>query len=94
MTRRTAAIVVRAATIVGLRRWAYRNVYLHCRGWHEMARAVRSSQGGRCASCQRRARLDVHHMHYWMLGRERVGTIYGDVIGLCRTCHQRWDGRR
>ena len=88
LPRRAAALVVLAATPLGLRRRAYRAVYLRSTGWHELARAVRRSQRGRCAACGRRARLDVHHRHYATLGRE----TRGDVVGLCEPCHLRRHG--
>lgn len=85
---RGAALIVRLATGVGLRRWAYRHVYLRSRGWAEFASVVRKRQGGRCASCGRRARLEVHHRHYATLGREKRS----DVVGLCTVCHLRRHG--
>lgn len=91
MTRAAAARIVRVSALFGLRRWAYRRIYLRCDGWREFADRVRALHRWRCSSCKRMHRLDVHHLHYDTLGHEDAD--YGDVAPLCRSCHRRWEGR-
>jgi len=80
----TAALLVRWAAVFGLRRAAYRHVYLRSAHWQRVASSCRRRQRGRCAACGRRAKLDVHHCTYARLGREREG----DIVGLCRRDHR------
>jgi hypothetical protein len=58
-------------------------------GWRRTrARTIRR-QGRRCAWCRTRGPLEVHHLHYQTLGRERPE----DVVALCKSCHLRAHAR-
>ena len=63
----------------------YYTWYLGTAAWKAQAQAARQRAGNRCAHCQARVRLDVHHLTYERLGRERPA----DLIALCRRCHDR-----
>lgn len=47
-------------------------------------RYIRRRDGLRCAICQHKARLDVHHIDY----RKQNTTKY-NCVSLCRKCHQK-----
>jgi hypothetical protein len=55
-------------------------------GWRR--RQVLRRQGGRCAWCGARGRLQGHHLTYARLGREAPG----DVVAVCPACHARAHG--
>lgn len=58
--------------------------YLKSGHWKEFRKRflARKKPKG-CWSCGRKGRLDLHHVTYERLGRERIG----DVVAICRTCH-------
>jgi hypothetical protein len=67
---------------------AYRAVMASA-GWRRRrARAVRRA-GRRCQRCGARGPLDVHHLTYRTLGRERPG----DLLAVCERCHGVLHGR-
>lgn len=58
--------------------------------WQRTRLAAIRRSGGRCSHCGVAAPLDVHHLTYDRLGKERSS----DVVALCRTCHNRVHGKR
>jgi len=56
--------------------------YLQTARWKALAMRVKADRG-RCESCGSTRYLQVHHVTYERLGRER----YEDLQVLCRTCH-------
>jgi len=72
------------------RRVWYRNVYLRSAHWRaRRARAI-ARAGGSCERCGKPGRLEVHHVTYERLGRERDR----DLRALCHRCHQIAERRR
>ena len=66
-----------------LRRLPYPE-YLRTGHWEIMRRRALLRAGGHCQRCWgERRRLDVHHLTYERLGRERES----DLVVLCATCH-------
>ena len=59
--------------------------YLQSKAWKEKARQVRERDGNRCQDCDRRGNLDVHHLHYKNIFREKPE----DLVTLCCSCHQK-----
>ena len=63
--------------------------YLASEQWQRVRRAALSHAGYRCARCQARSNprariyLEVHHLTYERLGRERLE----DLEVLCTNCH-------
>jgi len=59
--------------------------------WRATRVRVLARAGGRCEGCGRVApALDVHHLPYDRLGRERLA----DLKALCDACHLKAHGRR
>lgn len=58
--------------------------YLNSTWWRYIRRGVIFRDRGRCRRCGSREQLDVHHLDYSRLGREK----FDDLITLCRACHQ------
>jgi hypothetical protein len=79
------ARVVRGPRGLGGSRSWYRKSYLRSAQWRARAARARSRAGNRCERCGQCRRLDVHHLSYARLGRERDG----DLCVLCRDCHER-----
>ncbi len=72
------------------RRAWYRDVYLRSPYWRaRRARAI-ARAGGRCERCGVTGRLEVHHLTYARLGRERDR----DLRALCHGCHRIAERRR
>lgn len=51
--------------------------------WREKKEQVFWQRGERCEACGSRFRIDVHHLTYKRLGRERLS----DLMVLCRKHH-------
>lgn len=76
--------VVRASAITGLR-FSYAK-YRRSRHWHRVRARRLEVDGHRCVVCKGRSgdpRLEVHHVSYERLWRERLE----DVVTLCVRCH-------
>lgn len=56
--------------------------------WRSRRNRVLLRAANKCELCFASERLDVHHRTYERYGEEQVG----DLIALCRTCHQRQHG--
>jgi hypothetical protein len=81
--------LARRARLARRRAW-YRTVYLRSPHWRaRRARAI-ALAGGRCERCGRPGRLEVHHVTYARLGRERDR----DLRALCHRCHRIVERRR
>ena len=69
----------------------YRRLYLFTRHWRRQAHQARIDADFACQDCgEQRTRnhfivLDVHHLSYDRLWREKPG----DLVVLCRHCHDR-----
>jgi hypothetical protein len=69
----------------GWRRWYYRHVYLRGRHWQDFRRQWwRSHPGAVCSRCGRSGAMDLHHLTYERIGRERQD----DVVPVHRMCHR------
>ena len=75
---------------LGRRRAWYREVYLRSPHWRARRSQAIGRAGGRCERCGARGRLEVHHLTYKRLGRERDR----DLRALCHRCHRLADRRR
>ena len=75
---------------LGRRRAWYRKVYLRSPHWRARRSQAIGRAGGRCERCGARGRLEVHHLTYKRLGRERDR----DLRALCHRCHRLADRRR
>ena len=62
--------------------------YLQSEEWQAMRAAAMRYYDNRCALCNGRDSLHVHHRTYERLGQERVN----DLIVLCDSCHSRHHG--
>jgi 5-methylcytosine-specific restriction endonuclease McrA len=58
-------------------------------GWRRLRRRAIRRAGRRCQRCGARGPLDVHHLTYRRLGRERPG----DLLAVCERCHGVLHGR-
>jgi len=61
----------------------YRQVYLASEHWQRLRKAILRLQP-LCSNCSRDTHLNVHHLSYQRLWRERPD----DLIVLCRACHR------
>lgn len=63
-----------------------REYVLYMRSWAWQMRKVHklNAAGHRCENCSEPYGLEVHHLTYARLGRERDD----DLVVLCRRCHQ------
>jgi uncharacterized protein YlaI len=59
--------------------------YLMTGHWRRAREHAIKLADGKCSICQSTYRLNVHHLHYRSLWRERAN----DVVVLCETCHRR-----
>ena len=77
-----------------LRQIWYRYFYLYSKHWRETRVRKLKDVGYKCEKCQQRGRLDVHHLTYARIGREKMS----DLQVLCRPCHEKehkkYDTRR
>ena len=63
-------------------RQQYRNEYLKSPHWRQFRKSAKKHLPMECP-CGARSGLDLHHLTYDRLGRERLD----DVAWLCRDCH-------
>jgi len=64
--------------------------YLRTPHWKKLSAEMVEKAGGRCQKCgKEHKKLNVHHEHYYTLGRERPG----DLTVLCPKCHLKAHGR-
>lgn len=57
--------------------------YLKSRHWKNIKRKYYSTHDYVCAKCGWNRNLDLHHLHYRNIGKERME----DLTPLCRRCH-------
>ena len=60
------------------------HAYIHSPAWGRKRQRKFGQVGRRCEKCGRDSDLQVHHLTYVRLGRERMG----DLQVLCRGCHE------
>jgi hypothetical protein len=65
------------------------HAYINGAEWRRRRDAKLSELGHRCQGCDETERLEVHHLTYDRLGRERME----DLMVLCHLCHAREHGR-
>lgn len=65
-----------------LHKWDYK-AYLRSAHWDIVRRRALLRAGNQCKGCESTHILDVHHLSYKRLWREKES----DVIVLCRDCH-------
>lgn len=59
-------------------------VHLDSYGWRTTRKRVLRRDNYRCADCGRPHELNIHHLNYDRLGRERLE----DLTTLCKRCHR------
>lgn len=59
--------------------------YLESEHWQELRQQVIERDGWHCRRCHRPDYVQVHHLTYARLGRERLD----DLVSLCKDCHER-----
>ena len=64
--------------------------YIRTDHWKALRREARKRDGNRCVECGATERLEVHHLTYERIGRERLE----DVVTLCQPCHAEADRQR
>lgn len=64
--------------------------YLSSPEWARVRFGAILRAGYTCEGCEKERTLEVHHLSYLRLGRERES----DLIALCKTCHKRADALR
>jgi 5-methylcytosine-specific restriction endonuclease McrA len=64
--------------------------YMASARWHAIREWALALHGRRCQECGATAGLEVHHLHYDTLGRERPE----DLRVLCWRCHEAADRTR
>lgn len=62
--------------------------YLRSSHWRAVRLQAVQRAGHRCEECGVRGRLEVHHLTYERLGRERDT----DIAALCPACHRKEHG--
>jgi 5-methylcytosine-specific restriction endonuclease McrA len=74
--------------------WWFRNIYL--RSWHwQVVRWKKRTQAifwhgvVKCEKCGSRKRIQVHHINYRSLGKEKMS----DLQLICNLCHRKGSGR-
>lgn len=70
------------------RRWHYRR-YLRSDHWRTTRLNAVRRAGFRCERCGVGGALEVHHLTYARVGKERPS----DLQALCPTCHRRAHGK-
>ena len=66
------------------RQWWYRYWYLRSPHWRETRLRKLRAVGFKCEKCEAGGRLDIHHLTYTRIGREKLS----DLQVLCRKCHK------
>jgi HNH endonuclease len=65
------------------------NEYIQSEGWDAKRKRRLKKDGYTCQRCGAKNKpLDVHHLNYDRLGKERMG----DLESLCRHCHDKEHG--
>ena len=59
--------------------------YMASPEWKALREKVYARDNHRCCRCGSQEKLQVHHLTYVRLGRERMG----DLITLCGSCHRK-----
>jgi len=67
----------------------YRNGYLRSEHWQEVRRKKLKQAGYKCEACGQKVKLDIHHLTYERLGKERLS----DLQALCRPCHRKAEAK-
>ena len=61
--------------------------YINSSKWKSLSTKIRNRDGNKCRLCDalgtKERSLDVHHLTYVRLGKER----HGDLVTLCQHCH-------
>jgi len=71
--------------------WRQRyNAYMRSDEWRQVRQAALARAQQQCQECGERNRLEVHHLTYERLGRERPN----DLRVLCDSCHEEADKTR
>lgn len=64
--------------------------YLRSEHWRKTRRRAVQRSGGMCKRCYAEdCRLEIHHLTYERIGRERES----DLIALCASCHAKEHGK-
>ncbi len=63
-------------------------VYIKSKAWMELTAKFKVFKNNRCEKCCHKSNLNVHHLHYKTLGRER----FSDLMLLCVDCHRKEHG--
>jgi 5-methylcytosine-specific restriction endonuclease McrA len=63
----------------------YRHVYLASQWWKDFRKMILCERGHICQTCGAMRTLQVHHIDYSRLGKEKRT----DVVVLCKMCHKR-----
>jgi hypothetical protein len=71
------------------RRW-YQTVYCESEYWIWLRQLALDWWEHQCGTCGATEQLQVHHLRYANLGRERRE----DMAVLCRSCHDAWHARK
>lgn len=66
------------------------NRYLRSEAWRSRRAKVLKRANGICEKCQKNRAVQVHHLTYDRVGRERLS----DLQALCATCHNKTHGRK
>ena len=57
--------------------------YINSRRWKSLSRKIKNRDGNKCKLCDSERILEVHHLSYVRLGKERGA----DLVTLCQSCH-------
>jgi len=69
---------------------AYREGYLQSAHWQEVRKRKLKQAGYKCEACGAKVKLDIHHLTYQRLGKERLS----DLQALCRSCHRKAESKK
>lgn len=58
--------------------------YLRSEKWKKKAKRIKARDKNKCRLCKSTKRLEVHHLTYMNIGKEKDK----DLITLCRRCHR------
>ena len=61
------------------------HIYLKSKEWNNIASFIRKSRNFKCEKCKSSKNLEVHHLHYKTLFKEKPR----DLLLLCRDCHSK-----
>ena len=70
------------------KKWVNYTEYLYSKWWRTKRLQKLHSAGNRCNHCGSYLNLEVHHLHYNSLGREKNR----DLEVLCHDCHSKLHG--